>query len=103
MKSFVNFILFTCFGISAVTAQSFYDINSIQEIKVNFYQTNWQHLLDSLKDVPGNNYLLVPSVEINGQVFDSVGVKYKGYSSYNPNNLKNPIHIDLDRFKKGQK
>ncbi|MGB0932565.1 MAG: CotH kinase family protein, partial [Chitinophagales bacterium] len=32
-------------------------------------------------------------------VFDSVGVKYKGNSTYNPNQTKNPFHIELDTFK----
>ncbi len=87
---------------SGAGAQSFYDINTIQEIKVSFYQSNWQHLLDSLKNEPGEPYLVVPSVEVNGVVFDSVGVKYKGYSSYDPGNLKNPLHIELNHVKKGQ-
>ena len=38
-------------------------------------------------------------LEINGVQFDSVGVKYKGNSSYNPANVKNPLHIELDHFK----
>lgn len=90
------------FGMSGAGAQSFYDINAIQEIKISFYQFNWQHLLDSLKNEPGEPYLIVPTVEVNGVVFDSVGVKYKGYSSYDPDNLKNPIHIELNHVKKGQ-
>ena len=103
MKLRTFFLLLLSFGRSSVgTAQNFYDINAIQEIKVNFYQSNWQHLLDSLKEVPGEPYLLASSVEINGQTFDSAGVKYKGYSSYDPNNLKNPIHIELNHVIKGQ-
>ena len=95
-------MLLACINLSGAAAQNFYDINTIQEIKINFYQSNWQFLLDSLKDEPGQPYLLVPSVEINGQIFDSVGVKYKGYSSYDPDNLKNPLHIELNHVKKGQ-
>ena len=85
-----------------VQTQSLYDPASIQEIKVTFYQTNWDHLLDSLKAIDQGDYLLVPSVEINGQVFDSCGVKYKGNSSYNDDNDKNPIHIELDFVRKSQ-
>lgn len=97
------FILFlACVGMSGASAQNFYDINTIQNIKISFYQSNWQHLLDSLKNEPGEPYLIVPTVEVNGVVFDSVGVKYKGYSSYDPGNLKNPLHIELNHVKKGQ-
>lgn len=86
----------------AVKSQGFYDIGAVQEIKVSFYQPNWQYLLDSLKNVPGEPYLIASSVEINGQTFDSVGVKYKGYSSYDPGNLKNPLHLELNHVIKGQ-
>lgn len=104
MKNKALFLLLTWLGVSGAHAQSFYDINTVQEIKVNFSsnQSNWPHLLDSLKNVPGEPYLVVPSVEINGQVFDSVGIKYKGYSSYDPGNLKNPLHIELNHVIKGQ-
>lgn len=102
MKNRIAILFFAWFGMSDAAAQNFYDINTIQEIKVNFYQNNWDYLLDSLKNVPGEPYLLVPSVEINGQTFDSVGVKYKGYSSYDPDQLKSPLHIELNYVKKGQ-
>ena len=38
-------------------------------------------------------------VKINGVAFDSVGVRYKGNSSYNPSYNKNPLHIELNEFK----
>lgn len=88
-------------GVSS-SAQNLYDPSVLQEIKINFYQPNWDHLLDSLKDLDHGVYLLAPSVEINGQVFDSVGVKYKGNSSYSQNNAKNPMHIKLDLVRDGQ-
>jgi len=78
------------------SAQSFYDPNVLQEVKITFYQSNWDFLLDSLKNLDNGVYLLAPSVVINGVVFDSVGVKYKGNSSYSPNNAKNPLHIELN-------
>jgi hypothetical protein len=40
--------------------------------------------------------------EVNGVVYDSVGVKFKGNSSYNANNAKYPLHISLDAYKSGQ-
>jgi spore coat protein CotH len=42
---------------------------------------------------------MAKSVEVNGTLFDSVGVKYKGNSSYNANQVKNPFHIELDTYK----
>ncbi len=83
-------------------AQSFYDINQVQEIKLTFFQTNWDAKLDSLKAVNEEAYLLAKSVEINGETFDSVGVKYKGNSTYKATNAKNPMHIELDYVRPSQ-
>ena len=39
---------------------------------------------------------------IDGLKDENVGVKYKGNSSYNINNVKNPINIRLDYLNNGQ-
>ncbi len=100
-KVFHTLFLVFAFGINAY-AQGLYDPSVVQEIKLTFYQPNWDYLLDSLKNLDNGTYLLAPSVTINGVVFDSVGVKYKGNSSYNANNQKNPLHIELDFVRPGQ-
>lgn len=74
--------------------QDFYDINSINTIELTFQQVNWDYLLDSLYDA-GEGRLLGAAF-INGQQFDSVGVRYKGNSSYQPNLVKKPLNIKLD-------
>lgn len=79
-------------------AQSFYDINTIQKIEIIFNQNNWDYMLDTAT-VGADTYIMAKSVTINGEVFDSVGVKYKGNSTYNANQVKNPFHIELDAFK----
>jgi len=86
----------------SLSAQNIYDPSVVQEIKITFFQSNWDFKLDSLKTIDDGDYLLAKSVEINGQIFDSVGVKYKGNSSYNPNNAKNPLHIELNFVRPGQ-
>ncbi|MFN0213672.1 MAG: CotH kinase family protein [Saprospiraceae bacterium] len=86
----------------SLSAQNFYEPTNLQEIKITFFQNNWDAKLDSLKAIDDGDYLLAQSVEINGQLFDSVGVKYKGNSSYSPSNAKNPLHIELNFVKKGQ-
>lgn len=75
--------------------QNFYDRNTVQTIEIFFGAANWDAQLDALASTT-EDYLLADSVRINGIVYDSVGVKYKGNSSYNPNNNKNPLHIELD-------
>jgi hypothetical protein len=82
--------------------QDFYDINTINTIEIEFEQTNWDYLLDQMA-MAGNDERLTGSVIINGQEFDSVGIRYKGNSSYNPNQIKNPFNIKLDYIIDDQK
>lgn len=88
---FVTISIFT----TKLSAQNFYDRSTIQTIEIFFSATNWDAQLDNLASTT-EGYLLADSVRINGTMFDSVGVKYKGNSSYNANNNKNPLHINLD-------
>jgi hypothetical protein len=102
MRSFFLTCILFCFCYATGFAQNgLYNIDSIQEIKLSFFQSNWDFKLDSLKSANEESYLLVKSVEINGQLFDSVGVKYKGNSSYKASNKKNPMHISLDYVHSG--
>lgn len=81
-----------------VFSQDFYAIDTIQKIEISFSQPNWDYILDTAKQ-GADTYTMSQWVKINGVQFDSAGVKYKGNSSYNPNNAKNPLHIELDHFK----
>ncbi len=81
-----------------VQAQSFYDLGTIQTIKIVFVQSNWDALLDAEK-AGADGYIMAQSVEVNGVLFDSVGVKYKGNSTYRANQTKNPFHIELNTYK----
>lgn len=84
--------------LNTTKAQNFYDINTIQQIEITFTQPNWDYILDTAKQ-GFDTYTMAQEVVINGISYDSAGVKYKGNSSYNPTNAKNPIHIELDHFK----
>ena len=77
--------------------QSFYELNQIQTIEITFAESNWDHILDSLKATT-EGYFSASKVVINGTSFSNVGVKYKGNSSYDATSLKNPLHISLDKF-----
>ncbi|MFY8021771.1 MAG: CotH kinase family protein [Bacteroidia bacterium] len=78
-------------------AQSFYDSDTIQKIELYFSQSNWDYQLDTSK--LGSGTYLLASVKLNGVYYDSVGVKYKGNSSYDSVNAKNPFHIELNTFR----
>ena len=77
--------------------QTFYDENTIQDIRIVFSQTNWDALLDAAE--PTDAYVQATSITINGTVINNVGVKYKGNSTYSASQVKNPFHIELDTYK----
>ncbi len=85
------------FGLSswAAIAQDFYDINTINTIEITFEESNWDQILDQYAQA-GDEERLMGTASINGEVYDSVGVRYKGNSSYNANQVKNPLNIKLD-------
>ncbi len=98
MIKFLHSAFFILFTPIFIFSQNFYAIDTIQKIEIYFQQANWDYILDTAKQ-GSDTYTLAQWVKINGVQFDSVGVKYKGNSSYNPNNVKNPLHIELDHFK----
>lgn len=97
-KALLLFIAIFAFSASKLSAQNFYAIDTIQQIEISFSQANWDYILDTAKQ-GFDTYTMALWVKINGVQFDSAGVKYKGNSSYNPMNAKNPLHIELDHFK----
>lgn len=74
---------------------NFYEVDTIQTIDLTFTQSNWDYQLDTAK-AGADGYILAVQCVINGVVYDSVGVKYKGNSSYDSAQIKNPLHIKLD-------
>ena len=88
------------FLIGSLFAQDFYDRGTVQNIEIFFAFTNWDAQLDAATATEA--YIIADSVRINGITFDSVGVKYKGNSSYNSNFNKNPLHLNLDYIKGSQ-
>jgi spore coat protein CotH len=92
----ILFVLTSFYGSKAQT--TFYDQGTIQKIEIYFSQPNWDYQMDTAK-FGSEGYIMAEMVKINDQAFDSVGVKYKGSSSYDSTYVKNPFHISLDEFK----
>lgn len=76
-------------------SQDLYDINTVTNIELTFEDSNWDQLMDQNYS-NGNSDRLLASCVVNGVAYDSVGVKYKGNSTYSANNDKNPLNIKLD-------
>jgi hypothetical protein len=93
--------MFKQFGIACallsanVFAQDLYDIDHITLIEITFSSDDWDAIMDA-NDLTDDGTKLPATVSINGSVFDSAGVAYKGNSSYSVSNLKNPLNIELN-------
>jgi hypothetical protein len=96
MKKILLTLTLLITAVAITKAQSnFYSIDTIQKIEITINQSNWDYQMDTAVYGSGG-YLLVSQVKVNGVVFDSVGIKYKGKSSFDSTNKKNPLHINLD-------
>lgn len=99
------FFFTLCICYSNSYAQDFYGAG-IQEVRIEMPYRNWDVKLDSLKKANPEARLLA-SVIVNGTKYDSVGVRYKGNSSYfrsrNDTAKKLPINIKLDFKNKQQR
>jgi hypothetical protein len=90
----ITLLLLLCSYLSF--GQSFYDENTIQDIRIVFAQSNWDAILDAAE--ASDAYTQATSITINGTILTNVGVKFKGNSSYNASYNKNPFHIELDTY-----
>jgi len=86
------------FANPALAKPDLYDVDTIQKIEIFFAQENWEYMMDTAK-AGSESYVMAKLVKINGYEYDSVGVKYKGNSSYSASRVKNPLTISLDEFK----
>ncbi|HMX39277.1 MAG TPA: CotH kinase family protein [Saprospiraceae bacterium] len=86
-------------------AQDFYG-GGIQEVRIDLPYKNWDVKLDSLKKA-NPDARLSATAYINGTRYDSVGIRYKGNSSYfrtrNETYKKLPINFKTDFKIKSQK
>ena len=81
--------------------EGFYSTDTIRDIRITFAQSNWDEILDSLY-VAGNKERMQATLFIDGIQYDSVGVRYKGYSSASVDRVKNPFNIKLNYLIEGQ-
>jgi hypothetical protein len=99
-------IVYLTLGTYTAQGQNLFDINTIRTIDIQFYDNNWDALLDSLATdnigTGSGSGRILANVIIDGIQFDSCGVRYKGNSSMDTASSKNPFNIDLNYVISGQ-
>ena len=97
--------LFLIFFLTIISFSSFsqdvFDIG-VRQIEIFFNEPNWDDSLDIYYANNNGQRLIADSILIDGLLDENVGIKYKGNSSYNVNNTKNPMNIRLDYINNGQ-
>ena len=83
-------IVLVLFSLTRIgVAQNLFNVSEINTIEIYFEESNWDSLLNEFwYDAEGER--LLSTVTIDGVQFDSVGVRYKGFSSYDKDYLKKP-------------
>lgn len=89
---------FIFFGNILFAQGDFYDLDKVQNIEIEFEENDWAAILDGYY-VEGDKERLLGNVIINGERIDSVGIRYKGFSSVSVDRKKNPFNIKLDYVK----
>jgi CotH kinase protein len=106
MRTLSTVYLLLFFATQISFAQDFYTPVTVREVRLKMPSSNWDFKLDSLKKVNPDARLLATGW-VDGMQFDSIGVRYKGNSSYfrtrKDTSKKLPFNIKLDYKKKSQK
>ncbi|MBK9337155.1 MAG: CotH kinase family protein [Lewinellaceae bacterium] len=101
----VSLLIAAIFAGASVSAQDFYG-KAVQEIRLELPYPDWDTKLDSIKNVNPDSRLSGTAF-VNGTRYDSVGIRYKGNSSYFRSRKdtfkKLPINVKLDYRLKEQK
>ncbi len=94
-KTLLFHLLLCCPFFTPTNAQELYSLDHITQIELTFAEKDWQYPLHYFHSLKKGGRSRANAV-INGQPFDSVGVRFKGFSSYRRTNEKNPLNIKLD-------
>ena len=100
MRKVLLIIAFIGVSLSSFS-QDVFDVG-VRNIEIFFSQTIWDDSLDIYYANGLGERLVADSILIDGIADQNVGIKYKGNSSYNINNTKNPMNIKLDYDNNGQ-
>lgn len=101
----LRFVLIFFPILSWAQVDGFYNYDQVNEIRLDFYHEYWNNKLTHYKKKYSKKRIPA-KITINGISYDSVGVRYKGnssfYSTLKKEEKKLPFNIDSDKFIDGQ-
>ena len=82
-----------------IHAQNLFDNYTVHSLNIQFYNPNFNQILQNNWEIDDKSYELA-SIVFNGEYLDSVGVRYKGNSTFFMaqalGSPKLPLNIDID-------
>lgn len=98
MKKIWFILIFVTLLLQTGFSQPLFNSEGVTLIEITFEESNWDEILDDYY-AADNNERLLAEIAINGVSFDSVGIRYRGGATYDPDQGKNPFNIKLDFVK----
>lgn len=99
------YFLFICLLTTPLKSQDLYAVNQIQVVKLYIETPNWDNRLNAYKK-QGLDKRVPAKLILNGVTYDSVGVRYKGNSSYfntrKENTSKLPFNVKINYINNNQ-
>ncbi|MFT4661231.1 MAG: hypothetical protein ACI8XB_001504 [Patiriisocius sp.] len=103
-KTYYTIILCSLF-FSNLLSQSLFDIETLRSINIDFLNSDWDSTLVANWH-SDNGERELATLEMDGIIYDSVAVRYKGNATFywadETNNPKKPLNIDMNDFVSGQ-
>ncbi len=104
-KYFYYLFILSFFGGFPLYSQDLYDLTNIKDIKITIDDPIWDKKLNAYKK-QGLEKRIVGKISIDGVQYDSVGIRYKGNSSFfntkKSGSTKLPFNVKMNHLVKGQ-
>lgn len=101
----IRLLLTICFTGSILLSQELFDPYQVHTLEIEFFNPDYDQILQDRWEIDDKTYELA-TVIFNGDTLDSVGVRYKGNSTFYFAQLigspKFPLNIDFDLIYEGQ-
>ena len=95
----IRLLLTICFTGSILLGQELFDPYQVHTLEIEFFNPDYDQILQDRWEIDDKTYELA-TVIFNGDTLDSVGVRYKGNSTFYFAQLigspKFPLNIDFD-------
>ncbi len=79
-----------------------FDSSILHEVKIQFNQVDyWEQLTNNYKDnleYEDDIPYIIASIEIDGEKLDSIGIRFKGFTSFQDSTDKKPFKIDFNEY-----